>query len=66
MKDKTLGKFVVRQVANGFTLSLVNPDYTPGKPSNGEYLQTTYVANTPDELAQQMVAHLVLERMEQP
>lgn len=64
--NKRLGKFEVTQVANGFTLGLINRNYQPGmKSGDGDgYYSTLYIASTPQELAEIMVAHLVTERME--
>lgn len=61
MPNRKLGKFEVTQCANGYILGLINGDYTPGK---GNYYVTSYIAATPQDLAEQMIAHLVMERME--
>lgn len=66
MKNENLGKFQVTKVANGFVLSVLNPKYKPGQEDNtGGYVAITYIAQTLDGIAEQLVTHLVTNKLEQ-
>lgn len=60
MMDKR--KFEITQVANGYILGLINPNFAPGDREN-KYYSTAYVATSPQDVADQLVAFLVQERM---
>ena len=62
--NRKLGKFEITQVANGFILGLINSDYRPGMDRDQPYYKVTYIAKDAEDLASQLVAHLVVERME--
>lgn len=62
-KNKLLGKFAVTKVANGFTLSVLNPDFKQGQ-STGAYVDCTYVAESIEALSKHLVAHLVANKLE--
>lgn len=64
MKNQQLGKFQVSKVANGFLLSVLNPNYKPGQSEAGNYVEVSYIAETLEGLANQLVAHLVTERLD--
>lgn len=64
MKNQQLGKFQVSKVANGFVLSVLNPNYKPGQGDNGGYVEVSYIAETIEGLANQLVSHLVTERLD--
>ena len=63
-KNKTLGKFAVTKVANGFTLSVLNPEYKPGQSNNGAYVQSTFIAEDIEGVAKNLVAYLVTDKLE--
>ena len=63
IKNKTLGKFAVTKVANGFTLSVLNPDYKPGQ-NSGSYVECTFVSDSLEELSKHLVTHIVTEKLE--
>ena len=62
-KNKLLGKFAVTKVANGFTLSVLNPEYKQGQNAGG-YVDCTYVAESIEALSKHLVAHLVADKLE--
>lgn len=55
-------KFEITQVANGYILGLINSNFVPGDREN-KYYSTAYVATSPQDVAEQLVAFLVQERM---
>lgn len=63
-KNKTLGKFTVTKVANGFTLSVLNPEYIPTQSNNGAYVQVTFIAEDIEGVAKNLVSYLVTDKLE--
>lgn len=64
MANRKLGKFEVTQAENGYILGMINTDYVPGNGAKAPYYTRTYVATSPEDLANQMVTLLVTERLE--
>lgn len=63
IKNKPLGKFSITKVANGFTLSVLNPDYKPGQ-SSGSYVECTFVSDSLEDLSKHLVTHIVTNKLE--
>lgn len=60
-----LGRFEVTQVANGFTLNIINPNWKNNNDPENPYYKYTYIASEISEIGDLLVTHLVQERIDE-